>query len=360
MRVLVDATALVVGDTGVARYAAQLLAALPAAGVHVQAVALGRGTPSSVATARACGVRHLPVPARLAQSWWQRAAVPRLEQLPSGGGAPGTAPALAHTLDLPPAPTRLPVVLTVHDLDALAAPHLHPPVGAALQRRQLDAARRAAAVCVPSAAVRGQLEGRGVDPARVVVTPLGRTPLPPARPPVGLEPGFVLAVGALSLRKGFDVLVDAVALLPGVRLVHAGPDGHGAEGLRARAAALGGRAALLGRVGDAELAGLYAGAGALAFPSRAEGFGLPVLEALGAGVPVVASDLPVLREVAGGCALLVTVDDAGALAAGLAGALAGGPQVSERVEQGRRRAAARTWAACAEATVTAYELALRG
>lgn len=362
-----DATALVVGETGVARYAAELLTALPGAGVQVDAVALGRGTQESVARARRLGVRHLPVPARAAQAVWSRVPAPRVEWLGRRGGR---GPALVHTLDLPPGPTRLPVVLTVHDLDALLLPALHPALAAQLQQRQLEAARRAAAVCVPSGAVRDALVARGVEAGRIVVTPLGHTPLPAASEAVGvpgglaLAPGFVLAVGAVGLRKGHDVLLEAMLALPGVRLVVAGPDGHGAAEVRRQAAALGlvDRVSFLGRVSDGELAALYRDASALAFPSRAEGFGLPLVEAMAAELPVVASDLPVVREVVDGAALLVPVGDAAALAAGLAeviaGVQAGGESVLACVVAGREAAARRTWAACAAATASAYQLAL--
>ena len=112
-----------------------------------------------------------------------------------------------------------------------------------------------------------------------------------------------------------------------------------------------------GYLGDGDLAGVVAGAAVLAFPSRREGFGLPPLEALAAGVPVVAADLPVLREVLGGAAELVDADDSAELAGAIAKALAddGGPAA----RAARRAHAARfTWAACAEATMGAYRLAL--
>ena len=369
-----DATALVVGETGVARYAAELLTALPGVGVQVDAVALGRGTRESVARARRLGVRHLPVPARVAQAVWSRAPAPRVEWLGWRGGRGGGGPALVHTRDLPPGPTRMPVVLTVHDLDALLLPALHPGLAVQLQQRQLDAARRAAAVCVPSGVVRDALVARGVEAGRIVVTPLGHTPLPVAGGAVwvpgglALPPGFVLAVGAVGLRKGYDVLLESMLALPGVRLVVAGPDGHGAAEVHRQAAALGlgDRVSFLGRVGDGELAALYRDADVLAFPSRAEGFGLPLVEAMAAGLPVVASDLPVVREVTDGAALLVPVDDPAALAAGVAevlagvqaGVQAGGEAVRARVLAGREVAARRTWAACAAATASAYLLAL--
>src|SRR5204863_8252620 len=110
---------------------------------------------------------------------------------------------------------------------------------------------------------------------------------------------FFLAVGELPARKGLNFLVDgflAADLPPSWRLVLAGPAGPDADVVLART---GPRVIALGAVSDALLVGLYPTAAALCFPSLAEGFGLPVLEAMSYGLQVLASDLPVLREVAG-------------------------------------------------------------
>ena len=112
-----------------------------------------------------------------------------------------------------------------------------------------------------------------------------------------------------------------------------------------------------GYLPEDDLARVVAGAAALAYPSWYEGFGLPALEALACGTPVVAADLPALREVLGGHATLVPPGDAAALAEALAGALddpGGEPAKAAR----RAHAATFTWAACAEATLSAYRLAL--
>jgi glycosyltransferase involved in cell wall biosynthesis len=121
---------------------------------------------------------------------------------------------------------------------------------------------------------------------------------------------------------------------------------------------LGARVVRLGAVSDNALAGLYSGALALCFPSVAEGFGLPVLEALAAGVPVVASDIPVVREVARNAALLIPVGDEDALAEGLR-AVSSDSELRERMATaGRERAASFHWDRTAEITLTAYETAL--
>jgi glycosyltransferase involved in cell wall biosynthesis len=111
-----------------------------------------------------------------------------------------------------------------------------------------------------------------------------------------------------------------------------------------------------GYLDTADLRRLVAGAALLAYPSVYEGFGLPPLEAFAAGVPVVARDLPVVREVTGELATLAPVGDAAALAAAVRAALAGPGDPAAR----RDRARGFTWAACAARTAEAYRLALAG
>jgi glycosyltransferase involved in cell wall biosynthesis len=170
-------------------------------------------------------------------------------------------------------------------------------------------------------------------------------------------------VGTLEPRKGHDLLLRAVAEdgFDDLAIVFAGPPaGRDAE-LRSLAQELGlaDRLTILGRVDDAVLAGLYARAQVFCMPSLGEGFGLPVLEALAAGTPVVASDLPAIREVAGDAAVLVAPGDVAALAAGLGSAVSDGPLRERLCRRGRDRAATFTWEATAEATVRAYRAAVR-
>jgi glycosyltransferase-like protein len=177
---------------------------------------------------------------------------------------------------------------------------------------------------------------------------------------------LILAVGGIEPRKGSDTLMAAIAALrrsgarPGRRPVLAVVGGHSFQDYReyrdrvlSSLPGLGLRldddVVLLGTVPDDELPGWYAAADVLAFPSTKEGWGLAVLEAMSAGLPVVASDLPVFREYLrpGQDALMVPVDDAAALAAAL------GTVLDDAVLAGRLRAAGRevcarfTWARCA-------------
>jgi glycosyltransferase involved in cell wall biosynthesis len=166
-------------------------------------------------------------------------------------------------------------------------------------------------------------------------------------------------VGTAEPRKGLDVLVTALTrpTLADLDLVVVGPEGWGDAnvGEMSRRAKVSDRVHVTGRVEDADLAALYAGARALAMPSRAEGFGFPVVEAMAHGVPVVVSADPALTEVAGEAAEVVPVGDADALAEALAQAAAGGSGRERRVAQGRARAAQFDWDRTAATMWSLYE-----
>jgi glycosyltransferase involved in cell wall biosynthesis len=260
---------------------------------------------------------------------------------------------------LPPS-RRAHGVVTVHDLAFLDHPE-H------LDRRQRglpglvrNSVDRAAVVCTPSSAVAQQVTSRLDIPAqRVVVTPLGvdrawfaaAAPTEALRTTLRLPPRYLLFVGAAQPRKGLDVLLEAYASQPGLApIVLAGPAGWGPGPVTSS------RVHTVGYLEETDLRCVVAGAAALVLPSRDEGFGLPVLEAMATGVPVVCSDLPALREITGGLATLVPPEDPAALAAALAGAgEAGWDSVGAAVRQSH--AARYTWPACAEATVRAYRQA---
>jgi glycosyltransferase involved in cell wall biosynthesis len=163
----------------------------------------------------------------------------------------------------------------------------------------------------------------------------------------------VLNVGAKRAHKNQALLVAAMARLPAdVVLVLAGHDGGEAGALRSLAAAspASERIVQLDYVADDELEALYILAGCVALPTRAEGYGLPVLEAMQRGTPVACSDLPVLREIGGAAPVYFDPDDAGAAAAAIERSLAD-PALAAR---GRERAAQFSWQRAAERHLEIY------
>jgi glycosyltransferase involved in cell wall biosynthesis len=340
--VALDVTPLITGTTGVARYAAALDVALVRRGVELRRYALGRAVfPVPPAT------RHVRIPLRVLHRCWAATSFPRAEWLVPRAD-------VLHTLDMVAPPTRRPAVATVHDLDAILYPELHHPRAVQIQQAQVAALRRVGAVLVVSQIVREQLVQRGVADDRIIVAPEGWTPLPSAQPHKGERP-YVLSVGTVGLRKAHDVVIAAMAdpRLHDFDLILAGPDGPGADAVHALAHE---HVRFEGAVSDAKLAALYAGASAFVLASRAEGFGLTVLEAMGTGIPVVVSDAPALVELAGDAALVVPREDPGALADGLVAALT--DQASRLRTAGPQRAEHFTWDACAAATIGAYERVL--
>jgi len=261
-----------------------------------------------------------------------------------------------------------PVVLSVHDLSTIRFPETQEPARARHFSRALrQRARRAARVIVPTEAVAREVaDVLGVERARIVVSHYGVdgrfVPAPRVVPPAlaaqGVAAPYLLFVGALDPRKGLIDLIGAYDALPAAgahALVLAGPDGLAAPLLEQRLAAKRpGRIVRLAWVPDADLPALYAGAAAVCLPSRYEGFGFPVLEAMACGAPVVASDDPALVEVAGGRALHFPRGNAEALSAQLASAIADGAELARR---GPERAAAFTWEACAARHLEAYRAA---
>jgi glycosyltransferase involved in cell wall biosynthesis len=328
--VAVDADVLGRHRTGDETYVAGLLRHLPAVAPDLRFAAVTR-RPELVPV----GVEPIELPARL-QELRVAVALPRLLRR--------LRPALAHFQYVVPPACPCPAVVTIHDLSFERG--LMGAKDRALFRLLVPrSARGAARVLTVSERTRRDLvEEYALRPEHVVVTPNG---VDEAFTPGDGSRAYLLFVGAIQERKDPLAAVDAARAV-GLPLVVAGPrkDEALARELERRGADL------RGYVERGELAGLYRGAAALVLPSRHEGFGLPVLEAMASGTPVVAAPEPALREVAGDAAVF-------AEPAGLAEAVRTALADRERLAAaGLERARRFSWEETARLTADAYRAVL--
>jgi glycosyltransferase involved in cell wall biosynthesis len=249
-----------------------------------------------------------------------------------------------------------PAVATFHDLFVLTGEYSTPE----FRKRFADQARHAAAradiVIAVSEFTRGQviaLLGVSSDRVRVVHHGIRKLPFPNATP----REKVILNVGAIQKRKNIARLVEAFeAVDPSWRLVLIGSSGYGAAKIHARIAAspAAERISVLGYVTAEELAGWYARAAIFAFPSLDEGFGMPVLEAMAAGTPVLTSTCSALPEVAGDAALLADPEDTGALVHALRRLTEDKDLRAQLSHLGMNRAKLFTWEKAVEETWKVY------
>lgn len=266
-----------------------------------------------------------------------------------------------------PLRSAMPVVVTVHDL----IPFLLPGYSwrsRLLRRPGMRLIRRADAVITPSRATALDcIRGAGVAEDRIHVVPHGLRPgcrpatedtVAAMRRRFGLVRPYLLGVGTFEPRKGLPHLVAVTRRLRrdhDVDLVVAGNQGIFQPSVRAQLALLGGHGRDLGFVGDADLPALYTGAAAFVFPTAYEGFGLPLLEAMGCGAVAVAFANSSLPEVAGEAAVLVPDGDRRALGDALARLLSDPEERARRRRLGLEQAARFTWTAAARRTLSVYE-----
>lgn len=297
------------------------------------------------------------------------------------------APALADRLGIDvwhgphytvPLRLRVPAVTTIHDLTFFDHPEWHERSKVLFFRKMIPAgAARAAAIIAVSGATAEAIEealdpvapvlviAHGVDHDRFHPAPLAAPPDLALLDPLGVAPPYVAFVGTIEPRKAVPTLVEAFARVagdhPGLRLVLAGADGWGTEEAREAVAASGvaTRIVRVRWVPDEALPALLRQAAAVAYPSFEEGFGLPALEALACGAPLVTSAESPMAEIAGPAALVVPPGNAGALAWALNRVLTD-PELSDRLRrEGPKSAAPYTWEASARLHLDAYRLAVK-
>lgn len=379
IRVAFDATACLGVRTGVGRFAYELLqriARIP--DLDVTAFAVSWRGRDDLADVVPPGVRIVsrPMAARPLRLAWTRSNQPRIETW--------TGPVdVVHGPNYVVPPSRGARIVTVHDLTPLRFPELANRDTRDYPALIARAVRSGAWVQTPTEFVRAEvIEHFAVDPDRVVAVPYGVTPPAPLDDSTDAAAGrrlagvtrYVLALGTVEPRKDLTALIAAfdqvAATDPDLGLVIAGQDGWGADAVDTASAQARhtDRIKRLGHVDESARAALLRGATVLAYPSRYEGFGLPPLEAMDVGVPVVATDAGSLPEVLGDAAEFVDAglleDDRPAGITALAEALR---RVStddelrgELVRRGHSRAARYTWDATAEAVAELYRRAAGG
>lgn len=357
---------------GIGRYTAELVRLLPARGIDVAPFTARHPRAAIDAALRAYDLSGLdPVvlalPAALLYDAWHVLGV--------AGPVRRVAPVdVVHAPSPAVPPTgRVPLVVTVHDAAPIVMPEAFTRRGVWFHRRGFAAAAKRArlVIAVSQFSADEVAANTSIPRERIRVVPNGvdREPATDAavqrvreRHALHDRP-YLLWAGTLQPRKNVRVLLDALERLDPEavphRLVLAGPQGwkpDDEDGAAARR--LGDRVRLLGAVERTELFALFAGADAFAFPSRHEGFGIPVLEAMAQGTPVVCADIPALREVAGDAAIFVPPDDLDGWVDALHSTLTDPGFRAGLEARGRERVQAYSWERCADETAAVYAEAM--
>lgn len=346
---------------GVRRYVNGLVPALRALNVPLDLVILG-GTARDVPA----GLEHVPEPRHPPTNLgWTLVGLP----LAARRARVGLIHAPAYTA---PVGIRTPIVVTIHDVSYERHPEWYPYRRDRLRRAFYRAsARSAAQVVTDSAFSASEIHAAyGIALNRIAVVPLGVVPrfAEGAPEPSDVPSPFVLHVGDLHPRRNLTVVFDAVMQLrrrggatAGLTLALAGIDRGVMAQLQAQAASAGAPEALaaLGVVTDARLDALYRDAAALVYPSLYEGFGLPVLEAMSRGTPVVAARASSVPEVLGDAGVLLEPGDTAGWVASLDAIIGQPDRRASLAEAGRRRAATFTWERTARETYQVYLRAAR-
>lgn len=349
MRIVLDGTALSVPHSGIGRYVRELAAHLPLARPGAEILTLADPNVTGGGSV-------------LDRRWWSLGLPRQLKKAEAQ---------LFHGTDFAvPLLGRIPSVLTIHDLSPLRAAewNMSPPTKR-IARRLPRMIKRARVVVVPSERVRQEvIERFGVHAAKVLVTPLAtsdvfqppsdRCPLPkPAHPPC------ILFVGKRDPRKNLPRLLRAFAAstkLGDQVMVLAGTPGPSDPEIQRELVTLGiqSRVWITGPCSEKALATLYGHARLVVYPSLYEGFGLPVLEAMACGAPVLTTRDTACADVAGDAAYLVNAESEEELTAGMEAVLGDGDVAASLRRKGLARARQFSWTRTAELTWQAYEIAL--
>jgi glycosyltransferase involved in cell wall biosynthesis len=379
MRVGIDYSIAVRRGAGITRYTRELVDALVALHDDTEYVLLWPGLdadPAEIQRSLPHGpnVRsvRLPLTSRALTILWHRLRVPLWADALAGGVD------VFHAPDFVLAPLlRASGVVTIHDLSFLRFPEFTDAGLLAYLRRIVPSSvHRARVVLADSEATRQDvIELLHADPQLVEVVYAGvHDRFQPVRDPHELEvvrarydlpPQFILALGTVQPRKNLARLMDAVSTLPShrdVALIVVGQLGWLFDGIitRVQQLGLGKRVRFVGFVPDQDVPALYSLATCFAFPSLYEGFGLPPLEAMACGVPVVSSSVSSMPEVLGDAALLVDPYDVDALSHALQRVLDDSHLRRQMIERGFRRAQQFSWSASALKLESAYRRAQAG
>lgn len=282
--------------------------------------------------------------------------------------------AIYHEPNYVPMPFDGPLVLTICDMSCFDHPETHPVERVRVMEKRLPAAIECAdhILVISEDSKRALQRWFNVPDDKITVTylaadarfrPRDNAQLQPVLSELGLDPqGYLLCVGTLEPRKNLQTLFTAYAGMPSALrqrfpMVVAGMSGWNTGALMKDAQNLihQGQLRLLGYVKDEQIPSLYAGAAAFCYPSRYEGFGLPALEAMASGVPVVVANRTSLPEVVGPAGMMVDPDDVDAMRESLLTLLEDGSVASRLANLGLQRAATFSWERCARETVQVYE-----
>jgi glycosyltransferase involved in cell wall biosynthesis len=365
LRLAFDATPLLDRRTGIGNAAAELLARF-ATDPRLDVVAYsatwrGRGRlPAEVPAGVEVVTR--PLPARPARALWKRTSFPPIEWWT------GDVDVVYGANFVVPPTRRAATVVTINDLTPLRFPEMCTPDTLEYPALLRRAIRAGAWVHTLSEFVADEVrESFAIDAERVVPIHIGAVPIGPGDAAAGARlagsDDYVLALGTVEPRKGLPALVEAFDAIAGahprLRLVIAGADGWGVESLAAAIdrATHRDRVVRRGWVTDQQRAELLHGALVFAYPSVYEGFGLPPLEAMSAGVPVVATAAGSIPEVVGDAALLVPVGDGPALAAALERAVVDPDVRRDLVARGERQLGRYSGDRCADALIDLFQRA---